>query len=192
MVWFNWFYDVLSYFGIYYKNAKIVFLGLDNAGKTTLLNVLKEDRVMAFQPTFQPSSTELIIGSTKFQAHDMGGHHGARKLWRDYLVDIHGIFFIVDATDMDRIAEAKAELHAILADGQLDWWIPIVILGNKVDNPIALSEQQLRVVLGVGGTTGKEEPMVVEGVRPIEVFMCSVVRKMGYLEGFQWLTHFLK
>jgi len=70
--------------------------------------------------------------------------------------------------------------------------VPFLILGNKIDLGRAVSEDDLRHQLGLFETYGKEpKANAAPNVRPIELYMCSVVRKMGYGDGFKWLAQFL-
>lgn len=193
MFLFNWFQDLLGYLNLRHKNARICFLGCDNAGKTTLLGMLRDNRLTTNAPTIYPTNEELIIGKIKFRTFDLGGHETARRIWKDYTASVDGIVFLVDAADRTRFEEAKEELTRLLEDPSLQH-LPIVVLGNKIDIPVAASEDELRRGLGLHQhmTMGKDATKKsATQARPLEIFMVSVVKRMGYAEAFRWLSNFL-
>ena len=71
--------------------------------------------------------------------------------------------------------------------------VPFVIFGNKIDKKESLKEEELRNELGLafGTTYGKDPKQKNEGVRPVEIFMCSVMKRVGYSDGFEWLSSFI-
>ena len=77
----NWFKAAFEWLGFFQKSATIVFLGLDCAGKSTLLNMLEFDKFQQFDSTQLPQSREVTIGNITFNTFDLGGHAQARKTW---------------------------------------------------------------------------------------------------------------
>ena len=172
--------SVLGYLGLYNKKASIVFLGLDNAGKSALLHVLKTDRVTQTRPTIHPHSEELKMGNLVLNTFDLGGHEQARYIWRDYFPAIDAILFLVDAVDVNRFPEAYKELKEILETPELVN-IPIAILGNKIDMAGAVSVEELKAALHYDELLANEN-------RPMEIFMISVTKKIGFTQALEWVS----
>jgi len=186
----NWFTDTLRYYGLWGKNATILFLGLDNAGKTTLMHMMHNGRLVQHTPTRNPTSESMTMDRLTFRAVDLGGHKEARRLWKDYFIAVDAIVYIVDVADPGRLEESKAEFQTLLVDENLSS-TPILVLGNKVDMDGALSEPLFRDAFGLYETSGKEASSLPPHIRPMEVFMCSIVERAGFGDGFKWLSHYV-
>ncbi len=132
------------------------------------------------------------MGKITFRTFDLGGHKEARRVWQDYYTNCDAVIYIVDAADAERLPESKAALQELLSSEELAG-IPFAILGNKIDRPEAVSEPQLLSELAIPHTTGKDvtKHNLPENERPVELFMCSILKKSGYAEGFRWIAEFL-
>ena len=121
------------------KSATVATVGLDNAGKSTLLHRLAFGSMAELPPTETASSRTFTAGNVRFKAWDLGGHESWRKLWETFVLGAHGVMFLVDSVAADRIDEARDELDGIfdvVAEQVLAGTagaIPIAVLFNKRD-----------------------------------------------------------
>lgn len=177
----NYLKSFLDYFKIFQKKSTLVLLGLDNAGKTTFLRRLKEDRMCIHDPTMYAHTEEIKLGNILFHIVDVGGHPSMRKIWKNFYMNTDAIIYMVDAADPSRFQEARDALVNIFNDSNAKN-VPIIILGNKIDLKSARSENDLVDSLGI------QELLRNEKDRKVVLFMCSISKKMGYKEALLWLN----
>ncbi len=135
--------------GFFNCQAKILMLGLDAAGKTTVLYKLKVNEVVSTIPTLGFNVETVKHGNNvSFTVWDIGGQNTIRKLWKHYFVGTGGLVFVVDSVDKSRFSEAKEELDWILENDEMAG-VPVVIMANKQDMPNACSTSDVAEKLGL-------------------------------------------
>ncbi|XP_075448061.1 ADP-ribosylation factor-like protein 11 [Ascaphus truei] len=125
------------------KQARVVMMGLDFSGKSTLLYKLKRNQTVETFPTvgFNVDSLE-IAKNVSITMWDVGGQDKLRSNWKEYLEDTDVLIFVVDSSDTSRLPDATAELLTILNNANMSG-VPFLILANKLDLPTALSIKEL-------------------------------------------------
>lgn len=121
-------------------NKKVLFLGLDNAGKSTLLFQMKDNQFKDTVPTVGLNVEQIKFRGMNFTLWDVSGQ--ATRLWKHYFDKINAVIFVVDSSDLDRMSRAKEELHKILEDPDLAN-APILIFANKQDMEGALPPEEV-------------------------------------------------
>merc|ERR1719376_1767959 len=135
--------------------SRILMVGLDNAGKTTILYKLKLGEVVTTLPTIGFNVETVEYKNISFTVWDVGGQDKIRPLWRHYFTNTQGLIFVVDSNDSERVEEAKNELSRMLSEEELKD-TKILIFANKQDLPNALSCAELTEKLGLNELRGKE------------------------------------
>ncbi|XP_061181639.1 uncharacterized protein LOC133190172 [Saccostrea echinata] len=136
--------------------AKILMLGLDAAGKTTILYKIKLNENVCTIPTigFNVETVSPIKG-VSFTVWDIAGQDRFRQLWRYYYQATEGLVYVVDSNDRERIAEAREELFGILQCEEMRG-VPVVIIANKQDLPNALSPSEVAEMMCLHKLTSRK------------------------------------
>lgn len=155
---FNWLWSawdwLLSWF--WSEEMEVTLVGLQNSGKTTLVNVLtngefSEDMI----PTVGFNMRKISKGRVTLKVWDIGGQPRFRSMWERYCRGVNAIVYVVDAADAARLETAKNELHVLLEKPQLHG-IPVLVLGNKNDLEGALTAEQLIEKMELGTVTTQQ------------------------------------
>jgi ADP-ribosylation factor protein 1 len=135
--------DLYSSLSFGNQECRILMLGLDNAGKTSILYKVKLNENIQSIPTigFNVEKVSPIQGVT-FTVWDIGGQTKLRPLWRHYFNNVNGLFYVVDSSDPERVNESAEELHSVLEDDQMSG-VPVVIIANKQDLPKSMKVSEL-------------------------------------------------
>merc|ERR1719253_1330718 len=165
------------------RQVRILILGLDNAGKTTILYHLKS-------PGEEPTSTIPTIGfnvetlqykNIKFQVWDLGGQTSIRPYWRCYYPNTDAIVFVVDSADKERLSIARQELQAMLEEEELKEAI-LLVFANKQDQKGALNAKDLSEALALPEVRNRQW----------SIQETCAVKGNGLFQGFDWLVTCIK
>ncbi|XP_019734886.1 ADP-ribosylation factor 1 [Hippocampus comes] len=156
--------------------ARILMVGLDAAGKTTLLYRLKLAEVVTTIPTVGFNVETVEYKNISFTVWDVGGQTVIRPLWRHYFTNTNGVIFVVDSNDPQRLKEASEELHRILEEDELRK-VALLVFANKQDLPQAMTVAQVSDGLCLSGVT-----------QPYYIQASCAVSGSGLVEGLDWLS----
>lgn len=195
------------------EEYSILLLGLDNAGKTTLLEQIKalyaahdapHEPHLNTVPTVGQNVSVIELKDCYLRIWDVGGQHSLRGLWQSYFDSCHAIVFVVDSTDIGdgdisqleeskkeesegRLDECKLVLESILGH-QSTSGVPILVLANKQDR-----EDCVEVVKIKEGFVRKVfEGEKGESVRDSRVLPLSALRGIGVQEAVEWVCSRVK
>lgn len=163
-------------------------VGLDAAGKTTILYKLKLGEVVTTIPTIGFNVETVEYKNISFTVWDVGGQDKIRPLWRHYYQNTQGVIFVVDSADKDRLESngsdgttAADELGRLLGEDELKD-AALLVFANKQDLPGAASVNEISSKLGLNNIRN----------RKWFIQACCATDGSGLFEGLDWLSDTLK
>ncbi|KAK3254001.1 hypothetical protein CYMTET_36769 [Cymbomonas tetramitiformis] len=167
------------FFGL--KEMRVVMLGLDAAGKTTVLYKLHIGEVLSTVPTIGFNVEKVQYKNVQFTVWDVGGQEKLRPLWRHYFNNTDGLIYVVDSLDRERMDRAASEFKQIIEDPLMRNSV-LLVFANKQDLKGALSPPEVCEALGL--MQMKSRKWHVQGTVATE--------GEGLYEGLDWLSTTLK
>ncbi|RHZ63533.1 hypothetical protein Glove_329g50 [Diversispora epigaea] len=181
-------YTLLSGFHKYLTRKEeyyVIILGLDNAGKTTLLERIKsiflgvlglpQDRIA---PTVGLNIGKIDIDRARINFWDLGGQRELHGIWEKYYGECHAIVFVVDSTDKDRIEECINIFEKIITNDEVEG-VPVLMLANKQDLPNSLKVEEIKEIFN--------KIAIKLGARDSRVLPISALEGDGVRDAVDWL-----
>lgn len=156
--------------------TRVLMLGLDAAGKTSVLYKVKLNEIITTIPTVGFNVENVKYKNLDMTIWDVGGQDKIRALWRFYYENTDALIFLVDSNDRDRLQEAASELHKLAADDGLRSAV-ILVLANKQDLPQAMRTDEIAKHLALHSL--KSHPWYIQP--------CSALTGDGVFEGLGWV-----
>jgi len=159
---------------------RILMVGLDAAGKTTILYKLKLGEVVTTIPTIGFNVETVEYKNLSFTVWDVGGQDKIRPLWRHYYQGTNGLIYVVDSNDRDRVEDAKEELSKMLNEDEMRD-AALLVFANKQDLPNAMTAAEVT------------EKLNLHNMRNRQWFIQSACATTGdgLYEGLDWLSRVL-
>ena len=158
------------------REARILVLGLDNAGKTTILKTLSEEDITHIMPTQGFNIKSLVQEGFKLNVWDIGGQSTIRPYWRNYFDHTDALIYVVDSADGKRFVEARDELNNLISEAKLNN-VPLLVFANKVDLQFSVSPEQITEQMALADITN----------RNWQIMACSAKSGEGLQEGMEWV-----
>uniref|UniRef100_A0A0B6ZUQ0 ADP-ribosylation factor-like protein 2 n=1 Tax=Arion vulgaris TaxID=1028688 RepID=A0A0B6ZUQ0_9EUPU len=160
------------------KEVRLLMLGLDNAGKTTILKKFNGEDIDTISPTLGFNIKTLEHRGFKLNIWDVGGQKSLRSYWRNYFESTDALIWVVDSADRMRLSDCKKELHNLLVEERLAG-ATLLVFANKQDLPGALLAKEIREALDLDSV--KTHHWLIQD--------CSAVTGENLLSGMDWVVN---
>ncbi|KAK6305277.1 hypothetical protein J4Q44_G00240570 [Coregonus suidteri] len=158
------------------QEVRLLLLGLDNAGKTTLLKQLASEDVSHITPTQGFNIKSMQSQGFKLNVWDIGGQRKIRPYWRNYFENTDVLIYVIDSSDRKRFEETGQELAELMEEEKLSM-VPLLIFANKQDLMTAAPASELAE--GLNLHTIRD--------RVWQIQACSAITAEGVQDGMTWV-----
>lgn len=156
---------------------RILMLGLDNAGKTTIVKRIMNEDVTTVSPTLGFIIKTIDFMGYKLNIWDVGGQKTIRSYWQNYFEKTDTLIWVVDATDRLRIDDCRQELADLLLEERL-MGASLLVFANKTDVESCMTVDEIRQRLSLDAIK----------THKWTILPCSAMTGRNLNEGLEWVV----